>query len=132
MMSRCLWKVGYPRHVSKPFAAYVCLNPEESGNMVIMTLSYYQRTGDSSLMTTYVSTPAVECAVLRLTSEPDFSYVPVRFAGPMDPVPDHRCADPREPDQHGRLCWQPSEPDQSGDQGHRGHQSDGGDRIDRR
>jgi len=53
MMSRYLWKVDYPRHVSKPFAAYVCLNPEESGNMVIMTLSYYQRTGDSSLMTTY-------------------------------------------------------------------------------
>ena len=30
---------------------------EESGNMLIMTLSYTQRTGDLSLIQTYVSSP---------------------------------------------------------------------------
>lgn len=30
----------------------------------------------------------------------------------MDAIPDRGVAHSSEPDQHGRLCWQPGEPDQ--------------------
>ena len=79
----------------------------ESGNMVIMALSYAQRTGDYSQVQRYV------CIYLSVTLLP-LTRLKVGFARPMDSISDYRFAYSRKSDQHGRLCRSPCEPDQSG------------------
>ena len=49
----------------------------------------------------------------------------VQAARPVDAVPDRRLADPRVPDQHGRLRRRAREPDEPRHQGHHRHPRDG-------
>lgn len=59
---------------------------EESGNMLIMTLSYTQATKDTSLITTYVPPSIITCSRRTVLNR----LFAASSARPMDPVPDPR------------------------------------------
>ena len=56
--SRCLWKVSWRGTRLPSHLILICMS--ESGNMVIMALSYAQKTGDNSQLAQYV------CALSRV------------------------------------------------------------------
>lgn len=99
----------------------------ESGNMLIMTLSYTQKTGDQSLIKQYVSYPILEC-----TSSFSWWSPPAHTDGSswsMDSIFDHWFPYSRESNKYGRFCGRARQPDQFGNQGDSWNRSYGRNRV---
>lgn len=98
-------------------------NASESGNMLIMVLSYTQRTNDTSLINNYVGTAASP----RLAS---CSLAPMRTVYPprqMGPVSREKRAGTGKPIRHGELGGLIRQPDESSYQRHYRYQGHVGD-----
>ena len=89
----------YPQAIGHNDGKDEAMQVEESGNMLIMTLSYVQKTGDTALLRQYVSGAAMTGT--RHTDADELVIMIVQPPRPVGAVPHSGLAHPRRAAQHG-------------------------------